>query len=546
MAHVDLMTGRPKRTRSAVRSVSGLCVSSVTPAVAIGRNWMRISLAFAVLAASTWFAALHARADETEKPKAEKDASSAKGAGEQKVKLRKLQQAALRKVVLASKEQPKKRESQETDPAWKTTHEQTAVIKISKDGKPLPLNNFCLNTDGNILAACGGERIEYIRDAASGNYEPKTVGEPAEIRVLSPDGKLLKTWPLDFTAQAICVADDGTIFVAGGGRVAKLDQEGKVLLTKASPQMAELPPPPPLPDMNKKPDKAAKEARKQKLAEAQENFTKARKAFEEARKDAKLPTDATPEQIEEYQKKLRGPQEKLVAAQQALQEAGTSPEMAAMRKRAEIQQKSAATGIAVSKDDVFVACPMTKTYGYAVWRIDRDFANPKLIIQGLRGCCGQMDVQAKDGDVWVAHNAAHKVERYDRDGKKQLSFGKSDRKAADGFGGCCEPKNLRFGAKGELYASESGEPVVIKKFTTEGKFLGVVAIPKYQTGCVRVTIDVSRDGKQFFILDPGGNAIHVLGEKKADTEKKAETGKKAEAAEGGKAQDAAPAAPAVP
>jgi hypothetical protein len=132
-----------------------------------------------------------------------------------------------------------------------------------------------------------------------------------------------------------------------------------------------------------------------------------------------------------------------------------------------------------------------------------------------------MDVQAKDGEVWVAHNGKHKVERYDREGKLLSSFGKTDRKNADGFGGCCEPKNIRL-INGEIYTSESGEPVVIKRFTPEGKFLSVVGVPKYQTGCVRATIDISRDGKQVFILDPDGNAIHVLCSKPAESGKKAD------------------------
>ena len=505
----------------------------------IARNWKRMLLASVVLALGAWLVVPQARAEETEKPKAEKPKAEEdkdavrKKLEEKRAKARKAQEEAQRKVMDDYQAQMKKEdEARKSDPAWKPSHEQTAVIKVGEVGKRLALNNFCLNTDGNILAVCGGERIEYVQDG-SGEYEPKTVGEPAEIRVFSPDGKLLKTWPVEFKPEAICVGDDGTIFVAGGGQMAKLDQDGKVLLTAKSPQMADLPPLPPLPEKKKdsKDDKAAKEAQKKKTAALRAKLEKAQKEFQEAIKDIKQPKDPqnpTQEEMEAIQKKVKEPQEKLMAVQREFQEASMSPEKAAMQKRAEIQRKSAVNGIAVSKDDVFVACSMAKGYGFGVWRVDRDFANPKQIIQGLRGCCGQMDVQAKDGEVWIAHNCEHKVERYDRDGKKLFSFGKSDRKAADGFGGCCEPKNLRFGPKGELYASESGEPVAIKRFTTEGKFLGVVGVPKYDSGCVRVTIDISRDGKQVFILDPGGNAIHVLTQKAAEPEKKADTEKKAE------------------
>jgi hypothetical protein len=492
----------------------------------IGQSWKQAMLVMAVFGVGAWLVVPQGRADETEKPKVEKKDKDSAALKKQQLKTLRTQQGAFKKLI-AEQEKAKKTEEEErnSDPAWKPSHEETAVIKINEGtNKPVALNNFCLNTDGNILAACGGERLEYTQNKKTGEYEPKTIGEPAEIRVLSPEGKLLKTWPLEFKPEAVCVADDGTIFVAGGGRMAKLNQEGKILLAAASPQMADLPPMPPLPEKKEptKEDEAAKTAREKKVAELKSKLEKAQKAYREAIKENKLPKNATQEQAEAFQKKLKEPMAALIAAQQEFHEANLSPEMLAMQKRAEIQQKAAVTGIATSKDDVFVACSMTKGYGYAVWRVDRDFAKPKQIIEGLRGCCGQMDVQAKDGEVWIPHNAAHKVERFDRDGKKLLSFGTFDRKKADGFGGCCEPKNLRFGPKGELYASESGPPVAIKRFTTDGKFLGVVGLPTYKTGCVRVTVDISRDGRTVYILSPGENAIHVLSAKPAKSDEKAE------------------------
>ena len=98
----------------------------------------------------------------------------------------------------------------------------------------------------------------------------------------------------------------------------------------------------------------------------------------------------------------------------------------------------AITGIAVSEGNLYFCVRSPKGFGYEVWRTDRNFASPKCIVQNLKGCCGQMDVQASGGDLWVAHNCRHKVEHYDRDGKTLGSFGKTDRTAADGFGGCCE------------------------------------------------------------------------------------------------------------
>src|SRR5207253_6708539 len=73
--------------------------------------------------------------------------------------------------------------------------------------------------------------------------------------------------------------------------------------------------------------------------------------------------------------------------------------------------------IAPTKGDVFIACGELRGYGYAVWRMDSEFANPEKIITGLSGCCGQMDIQAGTDGVYVAENSKKQVALYSRDGK---------------------------------------------------------------------------------------------------------------------------------
>lgn len=171
------------------------------------------------------------------------------------------------------------------------------------------------------------------------------------------------------------------------------------------------------------------------------------------------------------------------------------------------------SGVAAMGEDVFLACPSTKDFTYVVYRVDKAFGNPKQVVDKLSGCCSQMDIQARDGKLWVANNGRHRVQVHDRDGKLLSSLGKQDRKAADGFGGCCEPKNLRLLAGGDILTAESGPPVAIKRFTADGKFLGVVAVPTYSTDCVRSTVEVSPDGKRHYILNPEGKTIHVFARK---------------------------------
>src|SRR6266481_1495878 len=111
--------------------------------------------------------------------------------------------------------------ARQKDAAWKPSCSEVGLIQIGDSKRPGALRNFCLNEEGNILAC----------------FAPKEAGlnNSSGIRVYSPKGELLKTLPLDIKPAAVCVAKDGSIFVAGDGRVLKLDAAGKVLASADSP-----------------------------------------------------------------------------------------------------------------------------------------------------------------------------------------------------------------------------------------------------------------------------------------------------------------------
>jgi len=311
------------------------------------------------------------------------------------------------------------------DPAWKPSSAEVGLIQIGDSKKPGTLKNFCLNAEGNILACFG-----------------------AGIRVYSPKGELLKTLPLEIKPGAICVAKDGSIFVAGDGQLLKLDATGKVLASAASPV-------------------------------------------------AKVPVAITKE-IEEMLKQSGRP------IKEEKERMMTSLE----------QRRKDATGLAVTTEDVFMAVPTPNEFTYQVYRFDHALENPKLVVEKLRGCCGQMDVQAHDGTLWIPHNARHQVESRDREGKELSKFGKSGKVKANDFGGCCEPKCMRVLPNGDILASESGPPTCIKRFSASGKFIDVVAVVANAKGdCVRVTVEVSPDGKSYYLLDTTRDAIRVFGTK---------------------------------
>src|ERR1017187_6151000 len=123
-------------------------------------------------------------------------------------------------------------EAQRKDPAWKPKYQEIALIQVMKRGKGGSLHNYCLNTNGNILACCGGNFVRML-DEQQGKTQ--NVSEPAEIRVFSPTGNPIASWPVEQKLQAICVGRDGAIFAAGSGRILRLDQSGKVIASAVSP-----------------------------------------------------------------------------------------------------------------------------------------------------------------------------------------------------------------------------------------------------------------------------------------------------------------------
>jgi DNA-binding beta-propeller fold protein YncE len=181
------------------------------------------------------------------------------------------------------------------------------------------------------------------------------------------------------------------------------------------------------------------------------------------------------------------------------------------------------SGIAVTDKDLFVA------YGAGwslrsrsrLFRFDRDLENLRQIAEDLRGCCQRCDIVARNGVVYVAENAAHRVVAFDRDGKILNTWGERGRKGLEGFGACCNPMNLCFDAAGVLYTAESGLGRV-KRHATDGKFLDLVGYVDVQcfeaagglaASCSNIAIAVTADGARVYVMDYKQNRIRVLEKK---------------------------------
>jgi hypothetical protein len=375
-----------------------------------------------------------------------------------------------------------------------TTHRQ--LKSISLDSK-MRLADFCLSPDGKILALANGEAqhgliVDAINAISGKAGEPS--GKKSELHVYDRDGNLEKKWTIDFQAQAINAGADGSIIVGGEGQLAHYDAQGS-LIAQAVTSQAEA--------IRKNPDLLREQAEESLEAE-RASVDEQLKTFDEQKKqiEAKEKSNLTEEekqylaiydaQVNAY--KQWGDQLKKKTVEQAM---------------AEISERvMRINAIAVSDKEVFVACPMTKSYGYAVWRTDKDFKQPVQIISGLSGCCGQMDIQCTGDKLYVAENSRHRVVCYNRDGKELSNFGKRDRDSIECFGGCCNPMNLCFAKSGDLYVSESNG--LVKQFTSSGEYKGLVGVAKVPAGCKNSAVATTVDGDRVYYIDINNSKIIVL------------------------------------
>lgn len=425
-----------------------------------------------------------------------------------------------------------------------STHAESKDVVIKGDNGET-LQTFCLGSAGRIFALLA-KPVQY----GAGRQSQSMGG--GEVRVFDADGTQLSKWTLDFAPQRIAAAPGGDIVVGGSGQLARFSAEGKPLGRSESPHLASV-----LGDKDSL-RKAAEEQHRSSI----DSYVEQLKQFEEQAKDleaaikkqeADLPKKAVkPDAADSGDKKARpagkvkkattstfsvfslftvetttetaadsdappfgnGTQQQLKMIRQM---ADTYRHMLDSEKKRTVEDVMAEItarlqkihGIAVGKNDVFVATAVTKGYGYAVWRMSADFKDAKQIVTGLSGCCGQIDVQCRDDKLFVAENSRHRVVSYDREGKRIDAWGKRDRDGeGGGFGGCCNPMNLCFLKDGEVVTSESEG--LVKRFSPAGEFLGLIGKAKVSGGCKNVAVAASPDDKRIYFYDLQGSKIIIL------------------------------------
>ncbi len=369
------------------------------------------------------------------------------------------------------------------------THKQAKTLVPTYQGQKLQLNTFCLGPDSNLWMCCSDH-----------------AGAPnaGSIMVVQPTGEFVARHELDFIPQAINFSLDGKFaFVAGSGMIAKLGADGKVIKSIKAPNLVDDA------EMKKKAEEAAKKQLDQMLASydlqverlgqqvksLNEQVAKA----EENKEERALKRAKARLQVAETQLEAMKDMTKQLRDNYSQQGAAFNP----------MERAKRATAVAVTKRDVFVTLPALEGYGYVLWRMNHDLGEAVSVKDDLGGCCGQLDIQTDGEDVLVAENTAFRVGRYDRDGKELSHFGQRGAEKESGWGSCCNPMNIRCIGSDEVLTAESSIGS-IKRYSKEGKYLGLIGTARIGGGCKHVALAVDSKRNWYFIMNQNSNNIAVL------------------------------------
>ena len=376
-----------------------------------------------------------------------------------------------------------------------TTHKQARIIKPMCDGQPVELNTFCLDKDGNVLACVGGDSVQYVMNA-DGSQQVKTISSPQQLQKYSPDGALLRAVDLPFKPTALNTAADGSIFVAGAGKVAHVSADGQLLTTVDSPHIGDLD------SFRQRIEDAAKKQMEENTSRFREQVIRIEERITALKEkpEAEL-TELDKRRMLTYAEQKTHYEGQLKMIEQSAGRVTSSDAM--------ISRKLGITALAVTSKDIFLCCNSVEGTGYEVWRMTHEFSEPTKVVIALGGCCGQCDIQATDDHLVLAENTKFKVALLDRDGNRKTDFGKGDRKAVDGFGSCCNPMNVRCCDNGDILTAESSIGT-IKRFSKEGELLGVVGKAKIGGGCKHVALGFDATRDRYYMMNIDKDHICVL------------------------------------
>lgn len=363
--------------------------------------------------------------------------------------------------------------------------EMRSIAVASSRGQIL---GFCTLPGGGLVALTGlSERYGAVIPDA-------TTIVPDRIVWLTAAGEEERAVELPFKPRAATTGPDGSIWVVGGATVARYAADGTCLATAEAPHFTLSP---------EAREELADELRARHAAELESSAEhiermKSTLATLEAKKEGE--PGHNPRMIPIFKRSVESVTAQLESRRQ-LTEAQVVDE--AIDRARQLHR------VAVTADAVFLVSQMESGYGFCVWRCTPDLADPVRIVEGLAGCCGQMDIQVAGDTLVIAENSRHHVRVVDFDGEKRHTFGKTNRDdVTKGFGGCCNPMNTCLAADGDLFTSESNG--LVKRYSPDGEFRGVVGVADVQAGCKNSSIGLAADGSALYYLDVHKGTLVVL------------------------------------
>jgi len=86
-------------------------------------------------------------------------------------------------------------------------------------------------TRSDLMQALGEPKRNQVRELMRGGSAGSSGDTAYALKVVSPEGKVLSTWPMQDGLQPKMIhgCDDGLVYVAGGGKMAAFTAEGKLL-----------------------------------------------------------------------------------------------------------------------------------------------------------------------------------------------------------------------------------------------------------------------------------------------------------------------------
>ena len=384
-------------------------------------------------------------------------------------------------------QQKKERESLDE---FRTTAPYREARSITIDPAYGKILGFCSLGEGR-LAAVTGQADAY--GAVIDTHDPATVGN--RLVWLSADGREERSVPLDFSPRGVNPGPDGSLWVVGGSNVAHFAADGEKLAAADAPHFTLSP---------EGREEFVEEVKTRHAAEI-ESYERSVKHQEEMVTELEGKKEGDPgfqpaEMVELYKNSCDS-MKKHIESRQTMTDEQVVDE--AIERVRQIHR------VAVTAEHVFLVTNQEVGHGFAIWRCTSDLAEPVRIVEGLAGCCGQMDVQAVEGGLAIAENSRHQVRLVDFDGEPIREFGETS--MADitkGFGGCCNPMNTCLDGDGCLLTSESNG--LVKRYSLDGEFKEVVGVANVQAGCKNSSIGMSADGGHLYYLDVHKGTVVVL------------------------------------